>query len=575
MKPAAKPAELAAALAACRPFFRRALFFSFFINLLALAPTGYMLEVYDRVVNSRNPLTLAMLTLLVLGAYGVMEVCDWARREILLQGAQRFDAGLAERVFDAVFDAGLRRLPGASGQSMGDLRCLREFIHGPALLALIDIPLAALFLLVLFAISPVLALVAVAGALVQAVLAWFTERDTHPPLAAANRSAAAAQSYVDGTWRNVQVIEAMGMQANIQGRWMKMQRHFLALQAQASDWAGAYGAVSRFVQTSLSSLLLGLGCWLLLAGEFPGGGGMMVVASMLGGRVLGPIVRVIGLWKQVVEAREAYGRLDRLLQKVPAREAGMPLPPPRGMLSVEALVAGAPGSPGPILRGVSFALPAGAGMAVVGPSASGKSTLARLLVGVWPPAGGKVRLDGVDVYTWNKAELGPHVGYLPQEVELFDGTLAENIARFGEPDRAKVEAAARAVGIHDLIEALPQGYDTEIGDDGCYLSGGQRQRVGLARAVYGDPRLIVLDEPNSSLDDEGEQALARTLAVLKARGCAIVVITHRTGILAAVDRVLVLREGQVAAYGPRDEVLGALQRATAPPAPAAPLPAVA
>jgi ATP-binding cassette subfamily C exporter for protease/lipase len=314
-----------------------------------------------------------------------------------------------------------------------------------------------------------------------------------------------------------------------------------------------------------ASLLLGAGCWLTIKGEFPGAGGMMIVASALGGRILAPIVQVIAMWKQVVNARDAYGRLDRLLQAVPARTTGMPLPPPRGTLSVEGAVAGAPGSPTPIIRGVSFLLPAGEVLAVVGPSASGKSTLARLMVGIWPTAAGKVRLDGADVFSWNKAELGPHIGYLPQEVELFDGTLAENIARFGEIDMGKVEAAARAVGVHDAILALPQGYDTRIGDDGCFLSGGQRQRVGLARAIYGNPRFVVLDEPNSSLDEAGEIALAQTLRDLKAQDATVVVITHRTSVLAAVDRMLILLDGQVQAYGPRDEVLAALQR---PPQPA-------
>lgn len=567
MGPTDNRSELRLALGSCKPFFLRAVFFGIFINLLALTPTGYMLEVYDRVVNSRNPMTLAMLTLLVLGAYGVMELCDWARREILRQGALKFDAALEERVFDAVFDASLRRLPGNPHQAVADLKTLWDFIPGPAVLAMMDIPLAVIFLALLFAISPVLGQVAVAGALLQAMLAWLTERETHQPLAAANRSAAAAQAYLSGTCRNVQVIEAMGMQASILGRWLGKQQRFLFLQAQASDKAGSYGAASKFVQLALSSMLLGLGCWLFLEGEIAGGGGMLMASSMLGGRMLAPIVRLISLWKHVVEAREAFSRLDTLLQAVPAREFGMPLPPPRGMLAVEALVAGAPGAPGPILLGVSFALPAGAGMAVVGPSASGKSTLARLLMGVWPAASGKVRLDGADVFAWNKAELGPHVGYLPQKVELFDGTLAENIARFGEPDTGKVEAAARAVGIHDFIQALPEGYNTEIGDEGCYLSGGQRQRVGLARAVYGNPRLVVLDEPNSSLDDEGEQALVQTLLKLKAQGSTVVVITHRTGILSAVERMLVLRDGQVAAYGPRDEVLAALQgKSNQPPA---------
>lgn len=305
---------------------------------------------------------------------------------------------------------------------------------------------------------------------------------------------------------------------------------------------------------------MGAGCWLTIVGLFPGGGGLMIVASTLGGRLLAPIVQVIGGWKQVVGARDAYTRVSLLIENVALREAGMPLPPPTGQLSVEGVIATAPGSQATILRGVSFNVPAGTTLGLIGPSASGKSTLARLLVGVWPAASGKVRLDGVDIYPWNKAELGPHMGYLPQAVELFDGPLAENIARFSQVDMDKVEVAARAVGIHEMIMALPDGYDTNIGDDGCFLSGGQRQRIGLARAIYGNPRVLVLDEPNSSLDELGEHSLLQTLLALKAGGTTVIVITHRTNVLAAVDNLLLLQDGQVKAHGPRDEVLAALQR---------------
>jgi len=576
MKPSDIRSELKESLLLLKPFIRRALFFSLFTNLLVMAPTVYMLEVYDRVVNSRSTMTLAMLTLLVIGVYVLLELFEWVRAEILHHASLGFDARMNGRVFDAMFEANLRRIPGGSSQVINDLKALRDFISSPAVLAIMDVPLSMLYIVAIFMISPVMGYVSVVGALLQVGLAYLTERNTQPPLTSANRAAIAAQNYANGTLRNAQVIEAMGMLKHIHGRWMKKQTEFLSHQAIASDQAGANTAVSKFVQMTQSSLLLGVGCWLTIKGEFPGGGGMMLVASILGGRVLAPISQVIGMWKQVVNARDAYGRLDKLLQNVPAREPGMSLPPPKGMLSVEAVMAGAPGSPAAILRGVSFVVPAGEAVAIVGPSASGKSTLARLMVGVWPTAAGKVRLDGVDVFPWNKSELGPHIGYLPQGVELFDGTLAENIARFGEVEMAKVEAAAKAVGVHEVIMALPQGYDTRIGDDGCFLSGGQRQRVGLARAIYGNPRFVVLDEPNSSLDEAGEMALVETLLALKAQGTTIVVITHRTSVLAAVDRMLVLRDGQVQAYGPRDEVLAALQSAAqpAPPAVAAsPVPA--
>ena len=560
MKPGEKITELRAALTAQKSLIKKAIFFSFFTNMLVMAPTLYMLEVYDRVVNSRSGMTLAMLTLVIVLAYAVMELLEWARTGVMHQASLNFDAKMNERVFNTVFEANLRRVPGATGQVLSDLRTVRDFMSSPALMAVMDVPLAMLYIIVIFLINPIMGWMSIVGALLQVGLAWLTERDTQQPLTAANRAAIAAQNYAGNSLRNAQVIEAMGMQGGIHKRWLKKQNEFLIQQAAASDKAGGYASISKFVQLSQSSLLLGAGCWLTILGKFPGGGGMMIVASTLGGRVLAPIVQVIGGWKQVVNARDAYARLDKLLESVPLREAGMPLPAPQGMLSVEGVVAGAPGSPAAILRGVTFAVPPGKVVAMVGPAASGKSTLARLLVGVWPAANGKVRLDGVDIFPWSKAELGPHIGYLPQDVELFDGTLAENIARFTEVDMAKVEAAACAVGVHDMIMSLPEGYNSNIGDEGCFLSGGQRQRIGLARAIYGNPRFVVLDEPNSSLDEAGEMALVQTLLALKAQGTTMIVITHRTSVLAAVDLMLVLQDGQVKVYGPRDEVLAALQR---------------
>lgn len=282
---------------------------------------------------------------------------------------------------------------------------------------------------------------------------------------------------------------------------------------------------------------------------------MIIVASLLGAKALAPLMQIIASFKLIAGVRTARERLERLLEQIPEKAAGMPLPPPQGRIAVENVVAAAPGTQVPILRGVSFTVAPGQALVIVGPSASGKSSLARLLVGIWPASSGKVRLDGVDVFSWDKAELGPHVGYLPETIELFDGSIAENIARFGNVDRPKVEAAARAVGLHEAIAALPGGYDTRIGDEGAFLSGGQRQRVALARAIYGGPRLMVLDEPNSSLDEAGEVALLQTLEALKASGTTLIVITHRTGVFAIADLVLVLRQGQVAAFGPRDEVL--------------------
>lgn len=570
----APSSPLQAAVDLLKPILKRVALFGLVVNILSLAPTLYMLEVYDRVVNSRSHNTLLMLTILVLGLYVLMEVMEWVRGQILHNAGLQLEAKLGERVFNAVFDANLRRVPGAQ-QALADLRVLREFLPTPSVTALMDAPMALLFLVLIFLINPALGWFSIVIAAIQVYIAYLTERSTKPPLTEANRMAIAAQNYANGTLRNAQVIEAMGMLGDIHRRWMEKQKRFLMLQALASDHAGGKGAASKMMQNVLSSGLLGLACWFLLQNELAGGSGMMIIASILGGKVLAPLVQVVGNWKAVVNARDAYQRLDKLLQTIPEREAGMPLPAPQGALSVEGVIAAAPGSQAAILRGVSFGLPAGKALVVVGPSAAGKSTLARLLVGIWPAMNGKVRLDGADIYAWNKTELGPHLGYLPQGIELFDGTLAENIARFGEVDMAKVEAAARAVGLHETILALPGGYDARIGDEGCFLSGGQRQRVGLARAIYGEPRFIVLDEPNSSLDEAGEQALLQTLLMLKSRGTTLVVITHRTSVLPIADAMLILRDGQVAAFGPRDEVLAALQKAQQQAAAPSPLPAAA
>jgi ATP-binding cassette subfamily C exporter for protease/lipase len=561
MNPNKPRSELREAIDALQPYFKQAAWFSLIASLLVLAPSGYMLEVYDRVVNSRSHVTLAMLTLLVLSAYVVMEVLEWVRSEIMHEASTAFDRSMSGRVFFAIFEANLKRLPGGTAQPMSDFRTVRDFLYSPVLLALMEAPVSLVFLLLIFAISPVLGWAAVIAALLQTFVGWLNERSTQPPLLAANRSAMAAQQYADSTLRNAQVIESMGMLRDIHRRWMDKQREFLGLQATASDKAGFYQAISKFLQNTVGSLLLGLGAWLLLRNELNGGAAYMIVGSILGGRVLAPLIQIVSQWQTVINVREAYGRLDKLLAHVPPAQAGMPLPAPSGQLIVDNLVAGAPGNPVPILKGVSFSLEPGEVLVVVGPSASGKTTLARMLVGLWPASNGKVRLDGADVYTWSKNELGPHVGYLPQGIELFDGTLSENIARFGEIDQAKVEAAARAVGLHEFILALPQGYDNSVGREGSMLSGGQRQRVGLARAIYGNPTFVVLDEPNSSLDEQGDAALASAMLQLKSRGTTFVVMTHRTSVLGVADKMLVLKEGQTQLFGPRDEVLKALSEA--------------
>ena len=562
MKHSQKPSELREAVASLRPFFVRSGWFSLVCSLLVLAPSGYMLEVYDRVVNSRSHTTLAMLTLLVLGAYVVMEVLEWTRAEVMRAASVELDRKLSARVFDSIFEASLRRMPGGTQQPLNDFRQVRDFLFSPVLLALLESPVSLVMMVLLFLISPVLGWSALAFALLQTLVAWLNERSTKPPLSLANRAAIEAQQYADNTLRNAEVIESMGMLRDTHRRWQAKQREFLGQQALASERAGGFQAISKLVQNVLGSLLLGLGAWLLLHDKLNGGAGMMIVASILGGRMLAPLVQTVSQWQAVVNVRDAWVRLDTLLQALPAREPGMPLPPPRGALQVEQLVAVAPGSAAaPLLKGLQFAVAPGEVLVVVGPSAAGKTTLARMLVGLWPAQSGKVRLDGADIHAWDKARLGVHLGYLPQGVELFEGTLAENIARFAQVEPAKVEAAARAVGLHEFILSLPQGYDSPVGPEGARLSGGQRQRVGLARALYGDPVFVVLDEPNSSLDDEGDAALSRAILQAKARGTTFVIMTHRTSVLGVADKMLVLTEGVQQLFGPRDEVLAALKKA--------------
>lgn len=558
----AGPSELRLAIGLLRPRILKASGFSVVAGLLGLVSTWYMLEVYDRVVNSRSMVTLAMLTVMAFIAYAMMEILEWAHHEEMSNAGLELDARVGDRIFAASFEANLRRLPGGTYQSLNDLRVLRDFLPGPILKSVADLPVALVFLALVFVVNPWLGVAALVGALLQFVVTMANERSTQPPLSAANRESIGAQQYADGSLRNAQVIEAMGMLADIHRRWLGKQRQFLKLQAVASESAGTYSALSKFLQTLMSSLLMGLAAMLLLRNELNGGAAMLIIASILGARALQPLVTIVTQWRTAVLARDAYKRLDTLLAAVPAKPRGMVLPAPSGRLVAENLYVPPPGSQTPILKGLNFQLDAGEVLAVIGPSASGKTTLARVLTGVWPSVGGKARLDGADIHTWEKSMLGPHVGYLPQGVELFDGTVAENIARFGEVDMAKVEAAARAVGLREFIEALPDGYETELGPEGARLSGGQRQRVGLARALYGNPVFVVLDEPNSSLDEAGDAALNDAIVQAKARGTTFIVITHRTTLLKVADKILLLRDGVQQAFGPRDDVLAALAKAT-------------
>ncbi|MFM2107119.1 MAG: hypothetical protein RLZZ513_187 [Pseudomonadota bacterium] len=561
VKPTAGTTELSQLIWRFLPLYKRAALFSFVTSLLVLAPTIFMLEVYDRVVNSRSSTTLVMLIIWVLGTYLIMEWLDVVRGKLMYQASEQFDVSLRKRLFNASFDANLKNPNSGTLQVFNDLRTLRDFIASPAVTSIMDAPASLLYLLIVFFISPWLGVVALIGAVVQVALGVQTERKTLPALTEANKAAISAQNYASGVLRNAQVVNAMGMTGHIHQRWMKRQRLFLAKQAEASDTAGINSASAKLIQMLQSSLILGLSCWLTVKGMLLGGGGMMIVASTLGGRVLAPLAQLILQWRLVVNARDSYRRMENFLNALPERQYGMSLPAPEGYLNVEQVTAGAPGSPYPIIRGVNFSVAPGETVAMIGHSAAGKTTLARLLMGIWPSMSGKVRLDGNDMYAWNKAELGPYLGYLPQDVELFDGSIAENIARFGDVDMDQVREAARQVGLDSMIEALPDSYDTLLGEDGARLSGGQRQRVALARAIYGWPKFVLLDEPNSSLDEAGEKSLLETLLELKRRGSTTIIITHRTSVLPAADKILILRDGQLAGFGPRDEVLAALNKA--------------
>ena len=549
------------ALAAQRSYFLQAIRLSTVLGVFALAPSWFMFEVYGRVMDSRSHATLGWLLLAVASIYVVMELLELARSRMLYAAAEGFDGALRERVFNTTFEANLRRMAGGSAQVLSDLRTVRDFIPSVVVTALMDLPAAVLCLVLLFMMSPWLGVLAVIGMLLQAALGWMTERRTMPLLSEATQASIEAQSYAAGAMRGAQVIESMGMLRAIHARFMERQKRFIIRQAAASDTAGVTTVGAKLVQTVQGSLLLGAAAYLTLHNGIWGGASMMIVASILGGRALAPSVQLVSNWRTVVTMRDAYARLNSLLVKLPPLEPGMPLPAPKGVLTVEQVVAAAPGSVVPVLKGVSLAALPGEVTMVVGPSASGKTTLARLVMGLWPASAGKVRLDGADVHAWHKSQLGPHLGYLPQGVELFDGTVAENIARFGKVDMAQVRAAADRVGITELIEALPEGFETRIGEEGAVLSGGQRQRLGLARAIYGNPKLVVLDEPNASLDDAGEKALLALLVSLKQQGSTVLAITHRTTLLPAADKLLVLNDGQAAMFGPRDEVLAALKKA--------------
>lgn len=549
--------EMRSALNKLRNAFITVAVFSGFVNVLMLAPSIYMLQVYDRVLGSRNETTLWVLTFLLLGLYVFSGALEAIRTWVLVRVGARLDAMLSTRVFNASFERSLAQAGSNAAQPTHDLNTVRQTLTGSALLTAFDAPWMPVYLVVISLLSVELGIFALVGALILAALAVLNEKLSKPKLDEAQSYSTRAQMALNNHLRNAEVIEAMGMLPSIRKRWHGLHQRQIQLQAVASDQAAVMSGVTKFVRLSMQSLSLGFGALLVLEGRMSPGG--MIAASILVSRALSPVEMLIGNWKQIITGRAAYHRLNELLNAHPARQEGMQLQAPKGEVRLEGVSTAAPGAKLAILKNLSFAIAPGECIAVIGPSGSGKSTLARLLVGVWPALAGTVRLDGADLYRWNKDELGPHLGYLPQDIELFDGTVAENIARFGDVDSNLVIAAATRAGMHELILRLPQGYDTPLGVGGSALSGGQKQRVGLARALYGSPALVVLDEPNSNLDEQGERALAETIRDLTAKGTTTVLITHRLASLSVAQKLMVLSDGTLKAFGPRDEVLAALQ----------------
>lgn len=553
----AKYPELADAFQDVKRYFIYAGFFSAAVNLLMLVPVIYMLQVYDRVVSSGSYSTLAMLTLLMVALTAALGGFEWVRSMILISASNRIEKKLRRRVSDATFKRAL--LTGgmiSNAQPLNDLSSLRQFLTGNGLFAFFDAPWFPIYVFIMFMFHPMFGYAAIFAGIVMIALAYTTEKVTSKKLQDANTQSTSINNQINGTIKNSEVIAAMGMADDLRHRQESRFDKVLTLQTDASRWAGILQSLSKTFRMVMQSLLLGLGALLALQQEISPG--MMIAGSLLLGRALAPIDMLVGTWKGFTLARGQYDRLGQLLAQIPKDAETMSLPDPTGKLSVEQLMVVPPGSKNIVVRGVTMELTPGEALGIVGPSASGKSCLARALLGIWPAYSGKVRLDGADIAAWNRSELGPHIGYLPQDIELFDGSISENISRFGDVDPEKVVAAAKMAGVHELILNLPRGYDTVIGGAGGVLSGGQRQRIGLARAIYGSPKYLVLDEPNSNLDDQGERELVEAIRRIKAAGATVIIITHRTMVLQCVDKILVMRDGAAQSFGPRDQVLAAL-----------------
>jgi len=564
--------ELTATLWAFRREFLIVGLLSFLANLLMLAPTLYMLQIFDRVLTSESELTLLAVSLITLFLFGVMACSEWLRSRVLVRAGMRFDEQLSTRVFNASFEAYLRQSSTNPSRAFGDLIQIRQFMTGNGIFALFDAPWAPIYIAVTFLLHPWLGILSLLFAVIQAALAWFGHRHTVAPSEEASQAGSETSSYLQSKLRNAEVLEAMGMIANLQKRWNNKYAVWMDKNSSAQGLTHRVTAWSKFIRYSQQSLALGAGALLVIDGQLSPGA--MIAANVLMARALAPIDQLVSTWRGFVSCKNAFARLEKLLAEYPERDPALTRVGPTGEITLRHVFASAAGRTTPILKNVSFAVPAGTVVAVLGPSGSGKSTLARVMVGIWPDVIGETLLDGLPIQSWNRIELGPHLGYLPQDVELFEGSIAENIARLGEVDSDKVIAAARCAGMHEMILRFPKGYDTSIGEAGNLLSGGQRQRIGLARAIYGEPSLIVLDEPNANLDDAGEAALLRTVRELKAKGKTVFLITHRPGAIAVADRLMVLRDGEIVADGPKEAVLAALRAPAAASSSVPPVPPV-
>ena len=546
-------------LAQCRRALAVAFGLTFLIDLLGLTPMLYMMSAYDRVLTSRSGVTLVSLTVVVLGFYVFWSALEWIRARLMVRLSLRIDWELAADVFDASFRRYVDRRNVNVHQVLGDLVALRQFMTGAPVLALMDAPFALVFILVAGIFHPYLALFAAVAAGLMVLLSIITLRWTSPLLKQANNANAEAARVAANGLKQADTALALGMMRAVRNRWYAQHRQFLTHQVNASEASGLLGGVSGFLQKALPSLQLGLAVYLAMEGLITGG--MVIVASMLIGKAVAPVQKLIASWKDIVAARQAYDRLSELmLQDASNAAPRMSLPPPTGQLTVTAATAVPPGADKPVLMDIQFSLEPGQVMAIVGPSAAGKTSLVKLLLGIWRPARGSVRLDGVELSDWSHDDVGPCIGYVPQEIDFHEGTVAENIARLGTVQAEQVVEAAQAIQMHETILKFPKGYDTPMGEGGFTPSGGQRQRLAIARALYGLPRYVVMDEPNSNLDEAGEQALMEAVRVLKESGSTVILTTHRPRLIGMVDRMLVLREGRQVAFGDAQEIMQALRK---------------